>query len=1274
MDPKAHLAPPHNAASPSPWVPAFRGARPARPWAAPAGPPRPPPAASGGPPMGRGGWPRMWRPWGGRPVPMPRERARAPEWARHRDRRGGQRRFCDDRVYHDYDRSDAGAAGLGPARAPGAEVHAPGTAMDALSAEHLYGRPEPLSGGETSGARIRRGDGAAVRGEAGTTRPPGASTEGQAAGAHPAGAQSPGAFVHARRDAPPVGTTPAHRAIAGRTYTAPALQPPAAAPGNAAAGLPHRPMDPLAQAASEPALPSIPRFHNAGMRSAENDAGDPVDERGTHLERDARTEMLRKERPEEERAAAAGDPRRKADSTEASPPLGTPQRGCVRIEEQSDASDTAAADRGAEEKDVGAEGCMGVRSPVPTPTESTDVRGLPASADLRTPPGVAVAHARPGATDVHLPLDDDEKKGIASLESGGTAPGAVVRLEAGGTVPAAAPQRDADLGLPPAPLQQDGTRSPPGPLQQDAEQRSLSDTPPQESESGTHAGDYEDAGAATAAPSPAVREAVEALAAQLLERFPLTQEHIHAIVGANRELTASVATPGALAYCKEVGRDALGDARARAKPTHDCAREQRVLAYLEAELGTSRAAFTSKIAFLRDEYRAQYRAWLKYCERLGQVYERREQQRHASQTGAGDGDAPPANGSVLAPALATPASTSRTHRRGAGPTGFSDTVRSEAEFLEILASLENAEMQDPVARAARTAATIPDMVLRADRDEARTRVRAWDDDNGYMADSMKTYFGGFDPDVWSEEETATFARHFAQHPKQFGRIAAALPHKTMQQCVAYYYLHKHQDGCRFKELGAARSRERKRKAKPRKKAKGSALLTDLASSAIDDADTDDRPTDAETPAAPKTAKRGRSEDHGAAVPMSGAVETPRPRTTSAKRAKSAARSVRRADSGDDVEPDDDVPHDSYPAPPSDAQQTEMARDLAAAEALEALAGIATPTRDAQEKKPRARAGGAKKSARDGRGEEVKSRSRGPHWSMTERAQFLRLLALHGKDWTALAAALPPKTAAQTRNFFARHASESTHFQSAAALAVQNAALPWEQRVKAAVAFVNAWYMALPDDAKSTIAGWPVDVAESHAAFLPQCAVVPADMSADDDETDDEDAGAHVPQLHAPWADARAPVPRMHASAPGAYGPSSAPRYYARETPLPSPSPYAPPPVGMYGYGSVPPPYATSPSPSMYGASPPALTYAGPSPPPFAPRPPPSVDADELASYADRFPHARDMGHQNRGYPAPFPRMPHGASRAPAPNMGYFHTSRPMDGWAPQSRWGGAGQE
>lgn len=512
------------------------------------------------------------------------------------------------------------------------------------------------------------------------------------------------------------------------------------------------------------------------------------------------------------------------------------------------------------------------------------------------------------------------------------------------------------------------------------------------------------------------REAHE-LAQKLAAQYPWTAAHEHACLGANRAVAASLAVPAS-----------LGSVKTGAGPVPCDAAAARVMPALAASLEAQAAARVAKVDALRAEYRERHRAWKEYCEELDRLYERREQQRAAPAEDASAAPAPP-----------------RSYRRGAPGSG--DAVHSEAEFLEILASLENAEMQDPVVRAARTSATVPDMNITSG---ARATL---DVDNGYVADSARFYFGGFDPDVWSEEERAIFARRYAQYPKQFGRIAEKLPHKSMQQCVAYYYLHKHDPDSDFK-ANSTRHRERRRKSKSRpKKAKGSALMADVAAAQEEPAGAEESPVgDAAGGAAPDKAERAP------------------------KRAKA----------------------------PKRHEDPAFEADLAAAEALEALAGVVVPKK--------------KKTRRDDA--EPRSRSRGPHWSMSERGEFLRLLALYGKDWNALAAAFPAKTSAQTRNFFARHASESSHFQAAAALAAEQAELPWETRVAAADAFVRDWYASLPDGAaKASITGWPAAGATTPPPPPPSGPVAPEDAapadeteagaaaaapaSADDDATDDE---------------------------------------------------------------------------------------------------------------------------------------------------------------------------
>ncbi|KAJ9477749.1 putative DNA-binding protein SNT1 [Pseudozyma hubeiensis] len=270
---------------------------------------------------------------------------------------------------------------------------------------------------------------------------------------------------------------------------------------------------------------------------------------------------------------------------------------------------------------------------------------------------------------------------------------------------------------------------------------------------------------------------------------------------------------------------------------------QRTKAQLYSQLLDRKKRLNEKTEMLKKRYRSINEEWKLHCSRLDRSAERREMLRRPPvNTPAGTpgafGAEEPSPGGGGGGLLGSSLLTGRANRRGtqtSGFAGFGDAVRSEAEFLEILASLENADMQDPNMRAARTTATTPDMHIDPDSDHLM-KLR-YDDVNGFVADPLAFYLDEFDPDVWTDEEKAIFARRYALWPKQFGKIAQALPHKTPSQCVRYYYLNKKVPGNDFKALAAARNRERKRKARVKpKKAKGSALMADLKSAKGEEVD------------------------------------------------------------------------------------------------------------------------------------------------------------------------------------------------------------------------------------------------------------------------------------------------------------------------------------------------------------------------------------------------------------------------------------------------------
>lgn len=613
----------------------------------------------------------------------------------------------------------------------------------------------------------------------------------------------------------------------------------------------------------------------------------------------------------------------------------------------------------------------------------------------------------------------------------------------------------------------------------------------------------------------------------------------------------------------------------------DDKRTERVKAQLYDQLLDRKKRLNDKVESLKKRYRSINEDWKVHCSRLDRAAERRDMLRRPpvntpAGTPGGFGVEDPASGAASGSLLGASLTTGRANRRSAqaGFAGFGDAVRSEAEFLEILASLENADMQDPNMRAARTTATAPDMYIDPDSDHLM-KLR-YDDINGFVADPLAFYLDKFDPDVWSEEEKAIFARRYALWPKQFGKIAQALPHKTPAACVRYYYLNKKAPGNDFKALAAARNRERKRKARVKpKKAKGSALMADLKSAKgeeVDDVEdgsgirspmdaTDPSLTMSDAPVSSNGRRGGRSRmvpapvdggsgltaeavsagrkrpaDHNESE-VSGEVKASEKRRSGpkSKRAKSDSASATdkarkpRASLKKDVATLEEAKAGVPPIPtagpkledrdvlasigaapsaefaesiaaPSEAKARVEDSDLAAAEALGALAGLFGGTVPGDANAPNAAAsqglpgpdaaslqhltqevdadgrkvGKKRRSKTAAPGEEGEGTGKGrgkqptsSYWSVAERSEFLRALVVHGPRWEVVSSTLAQKSAAQARNYFARNENE-VDFAEAAALARSHAELPQAEREAAALTFVRQRFASNAATAVSSI--------------------------------------------------------------------------------------------------------------------------------------------------------------------------------------------------------------
>ncbi|KAJ2776564.1 DNA-binding protein snt1, partial [Coemansia interrupta] len=234
---------------------------------------------------------------------------------------------------------------------------------------------------------------------------------------------------------------------------------------------------------------------------------------------------------------------------------------------------------------------------------------------------------------------------------------------------------------------------------------------------------------------------------------------------------------------------------------------------------------------LQEEYRELYARWRRRVDRLDR---QREARQRAERPGAGPAGAGQAGGRRRGAAAAAVAAADEfgfslgplfSASASAGVAGVaddvftSDAVHSEAELAKIIERLQYDDARNPDLRSQRTAAVIPPMEL-----GAKQRAMLQVDNNSHLISDPLTYYharvpqdaqrvayanNGDTDHYWTQAEVGAFVAAYLAHPKQFGRIAAAVEHKSMNACVLFYYRNK--KPLRLKEL-EARSSKRARRA------------------------------------------------------------------------------------------------------------------------------------------------------------------------------------------------------------------------------------------------------------------------------------------------------------------------------------------------------------------------------------------------------------------------------------------------------------------------------
>lgn len=335
------------------------------------------------------------------------------------------------------------------------------------------------------------------------------------------------------------------------------------------------------------------------------------------------------------------------------------------------------------------------------------------------------------------------------------------------------------------------------------------------------------------------------------------------------------------------------------------------------------------------------------------------------------------NGTVtpLPLSVEVPQSGRRNRRHG-------DLVTTEAEFQEILKTLENEENESPIAKAKRVAATIPDLIV----DPVMRDSFMFMDSNNFVfdkqkwADRVNTDF----VDTFTEKEHDLFCEAYCQYPKKFGQVSQAMGGlRLSQECVLHYYMTK--KAVNYKLL-LSQYKKKSKKAIRRRKKKSVVSATpslDELGKLKEDTDTVDG------------AESGKMEDDSPIVESADTFgkrganhvsETPEAEQPLVKRARVQNRS--------DLERS--TTPTQGPVVENDIETDEMEDD--------------------------------EDELRDGLSNDEKRKNISSYWSITETNDFPHLLNQFGSQWSKIAEKLSTKSATMVRNQYQRKGKEFGWFE------------------------------------------------------------------------------------------------------------------------------------------------------------------------------------------------------------------------------------------------------
>lgn len=397
-----------------------------------------------------------------------------------------------------------------------------------------------------------------------------------------------------------------------------------------------------------------------------------------------------------------------------------------------------------------------------------------------------------------------------------------------------------------------------------------------------------------------------------------------------------------------------------------------------------------------------------------------------------------------------------------------DSVRTEAEFLDILASFERERQNDPMVRAQYGAATLPNMILDPVQKCAMARFM---NSNNLVRDKKEwAHRIETDPmDNFTEAEHQKFCKGFVLHPKKFGRISHYMGGlRTPEECVLHYYTTKkrvdYKEMVSHKKRGQHKGGRKKKTKKGQDSAQASPSVTDspdvsivsepklpsgrlMMSKQLGSKRAAQEPAIPNTPVTPKTPKTANESENNTPSVTPAPVDEP----TSGNEA-SMEESV--------------VKKESVEAVPSLA----TIESIAAAVAAKETKTEPEPPKRGRRGRKRSREASDDEQHRDKRkerGHKDKSHITS-YWSVQDTNQFPKLLEQHGTDWESISKALGSKTSSMVRNYYQRGLNTNPQWKDVAATADRRSEETGKSETEQPAEVVKTEPAKLPESAPAVI--------------------------------------------------------------------------------------------------------------------------------------------------------------------------------------------------------------